>query len=264
MSASTPQVVTRDGAPMLRAGNGRFYSLPGAPVGAAALQSLLDVGAPEPADPWVGALRAEIERRRVEARGFVPGRRRVHVASSAGETETVRRLRQRLATVVEPFGATVAPAAEAADLVLVWDVPATEGDAVAPHARHGFDPVGDDGCAVFCVYADGPLLLVDPLRTEPTDPSARCVDRRRLAASPVPEQLLDCLVSPGGTRVTYGESDDLAFLLLWARVVQVLLDWGRDAPAVHEHRRTWWRLEADSLRVSTHTVLAYPEPAPRP
>lgn len=136
--------------------------------------------------------------------------------------------------------------------------------ATAPRERDLLDHLPASGTAVLRCYREGDILLIDPLRLDAGDPSARQLLRRRLAASPAPTELEAWLARQEPDGDVFRGLSAAAVALFLSRLVSVIAAWQHGADALESHRRVLWRLDTATLLVSEHPVLPYPEPAVHP
>ncbi|WOC13549.1 hypothetical protein [Gordonia sp. MP11Mi] len=256
------------GDTVLRTATGRFHHLidpPGdlvAHLAGLAHQNAAHQNAAHPnadVDDYVERLRDEIvDRERADAQSRWPDHRRNVAVIGSGPIVAdittalneigVRVQRHEQAIAVDP--AAVDPAAIAL-VVAVTDDPT--------HLDH-LDDLPRVGVAWLRAYREDSVWFVDPVSTTPSDPSARQVARRRLAAQPVPRH------SQGwhrGVRSAAPEPTALERVRVADRLLAVALAWAQDDPFLTTYRRTLWKYIAATGRVSEHPVLPYPEPAPR-
>ncbi|RZU63430.1 hypothetical protein [Zhihengliuella halotolerans] len=116
---------------------------------------------------------------------------------------------------------------------------------------------------VTSLYREGDLWFIDPLCTSPGDPDAAQVTRRRHAASPAARELELWWDSAAPGRTTQ-EPDSATRAAILTRLLGMLHAHWSAGPAADADRRTLWIHDTVRGTATTHTVLGFPEPAPRP
>ncbi|MBB4932795.1 hypothetical protein F4561_003615 [Lipingzhangella halophila] len=159
-----------------------------------------------------------------------------------------------------PAPSAVAPDSEAAPeagperrrlVVAFAETPADRAEWAA------FDSLPEHGTAWLGGYREGDNCFVDPIRLSADDPTARQVQKRRLAASPVPRELAAWQRS-----ATHAppELTAAARTLLIGRMLTVALAWAQESDDLTRFRSSLWKYVSASATATEHTVLGYPEP----
>ncbi|RPF20618.1 hypothetical protein [Myceligenerans xiligouense] len=164
-------------------------------------------------------------------------------------------------TVPGPHGEdTIPPPGTASDRAARPDAVVAVLDA-APSAGLGrwLKTLPAQGVAVLHGHREGDHFHLLPLAVDGTEADADQVRRRRIAASPAGPELDSWLAAPPAPAHRLG---DLARGAIVSSCLTVLTDWADDAPGLAGHRRTL-RVLDEHLRLHTHTVLGFDEPAVR-
>lgn len=196
---------------------------------------------------------ADARRRDLGAARWPEGRRRIAVVGQDA-------LASALAEALRDAGAEVTriepgtnPATHPDAVVAVLD------DAPSPGLARRLDAHLARGTAVLHGHREGDHFHLLPLAVDGTEATADQVRRRRIAASPAAPELDSWLAAtpPPARRLA-----DLARGAIVSACLTVLSDWAAGAPELTEHRRTL-RVLDEHLRLHTHTVLGFDEPAAR-
>ncbi|GAA4912692.1 hypothetical protein [Streptomonospora salina] len=159
-----------------------------------------------------------------------------------------------------PAPSAAAPGSEAAieagpgrrRLVVAFaETPAERADWAA------FGSLPEHGTAWLGGYREGDNCFVDPIRLSADDPTADQVQKRRLAASPVPRELAAWQRS--ATRAPPA-LPAAARTLLIGRMLTVALAWAQETDELTRFRTSLWKYVSASATATEHTVLGYPEP----
>ncbi|GAB3755960.1 hypothetical protein GCM10027591_05080 [Zhihengliuella somnathii] len=116
---------------------------------------------------------------------------------------------------------------------------------------------------VTSLYREGDLWFIDPLCTSPGDPDASQVTRRRHAASPAARELELWWDSAAPGHATH-DPDPAAQAAILTRLLGILHGHWSVGATADADRRTLWIHDSVRGTATTHTVLGFPEPAPRP
>lgn len=242
------------GQPAVRAGTGEFLRLQNLP---AELPSTLVSGVSQgdAAKGYLETLERELRRRleQSKAERWNPLRHNICVLGASALAEEFRE-------VLREMGAKISPSGEANLLLAIEDGPALTTQWAA------YDNAVSQDVNWLCAYREGQLLFVDPLKVEPEDADHSQVVRRRQAASPAVLELstwwqnVEASSTPRPSMAVPGAAKHLLF----ARLLNILQAWTSNTAELVDYRRTLWRLEFESYRVTEHIVLGFPEPRPLP
>lgn len=116
---------------------------------------------------------------------------------------------------------------------------------------------------VTSLYREGDLWFIDPLCASPDDPDASQVTRRRHAASPAAREL-ELWWDSAAPGHTTQEPDSATQAAILTRLLGMLHAHWSTGAASDADRRTLWIHDSVRGTATTHTVLGFPEPAPRP
>lgn len=240
--------------PVLRLSDGRMLALDDPPT------DLLDAASGTSANPkttaYLDRLLAEVAERREDLalRRWPTAHREVCLLGDAPVLDD-------LALALESWGGRVrrADALDARDRPGALVVAASD-DAAGRDGWRVLDALPAAGIAWLRVYREGECVWIDPLAVDEHDATSAQVVRRRIAASTAPAALEAWLHHAPAAEAPW---DAASRAIVVGRLVQMIAAWARGGEALEELRTRLWKLVPATGAVSEHTVLAYPETAPR-